>query len=74
MGAYMYVWPSGHVSDSPGVHGEWTLRPRVEFSPKSKAEVSRRRAGALILSGKSNDELVSRRGRSREDICGPQRM
>ena len=58
------------MSDFPGVYGEWTLRPRVMPSLKSKAEVSLRRAGALTLSRKSHDGLVFRRGRSREDV-GP---
>ena len=64
--------PRAFVSDSPGLHDEWTLRTRVRSSLEFKAEVGRRRAGALTLSRKSNDGLVSRRGRSREDICGSQ--
>ena len=59
---------------SPGFTVNGRLEPESQPSLESKAEVSRRCARALTLSRKLNDRLVSRGGRSREDICGSQRL
>ena len=58
----------------PGFIVNGRLDPAFQPSLESKAEVSSRFAGALPLSSIFNDGLISRGGRSREDICGSQRI
>ncbi len=49
--------PARHVSDIPGLHGEWTLKCKSLSNLEIKTKISRRLAGALTLSRKVNDDL-----------------